>query len=75
MLDPSDPQDVLSIEKCRDIVSQITRYGISEFEIIKLIDLLSLELENTTLMRSIQENIKNKNSAVNNIEKKPIIVK
>lgn len=75
MLDASDPQDVLSIEKCRDIVSQIIRYGISEFELIKLIELLSLELENTTLMRNIQENIKNKDNSVNNIEKKPIIIK
>ena len=48
-----------SIEKCRNIHSQIVDYGVSEQEKIKLISLMSFELENINLMKKIQETIKN----------------
>lgn len=48
-----------SIEKCRNIHSQIVDYGVSEQEKIKLISLMSFELENINLMKKIQEIIKN----------------
>lgn len=48
-----------SIEKCRNIHSQIVNYGVSEQEKIKLISLMSFELENINLMKKIQEIIKN----------------
>ena len=40
-----------SIEKCRQIHSQIVNYGVSEEEKIKLISLMSFELENINLMK------------------------
>ena len=72
MLDPSRIEDLRSLEKCREIASEILRYGVGELEIIKIIDILSLELENTQLMRDIQSVLKNdielKNEQANKIE-------
>jgi hypothetical protein len=72
MLDPSRIEDLRSLEKCREIASEILRYGVGELEIIKIIDILSLELENTQLMRDIQSVLKNdvelKNEQTNKIE-------
>jgi hypothetical protein len=72
MLDPSRIEDLRSLEKCREITSEILRYGVGELEIIKIIDILSLELENTQLMRGIQSILKNdveiKNEQTNKIE-------
>lgn len=48
-----------SIEKCRNIHDQIINYGVSEKEKIKLISLMSFELEDIFLMKKIQESIKN----------------
>lgn len=59
MLSPDKIEDLKSIEKCREITNEILRYGVSELEILKLIDILSLELENTDVMRKIQMIIKN----------------
>ena len=59
MLSPDKMEDLKSIEKCREITNEILRYGVSELEILKLIDILSLELENTDIMRKIQMVIKN----------------
>ena len=59
MLSPDKVEDLRSIEKCREITNEILRYGVSELEILKLIDILSLELENTDIMRKIQSVIKN----------------
>lgn len=47
-----------SIEKCRSIHNQIIDYGVSEKEKIKLISLMSFELEDIFLMKKIQEIIK-----------------
>ena len=54
MLDPNNVEDLQSIEKSRNIVNEILRYGVKELEIKKIIGLLSLELEDTDCMRSIQ---------------------
>lgn len=48
-----------SLEKCRNIHNQIINYGVSEKEKIKLISLMSFELEDVFLMKRIQASIKN----------------
>ena len=57
-LDPSEVIDFKSIQKCRDIHREIISFGVNEKEIIKLIELLSLELENADMMREIISIIK-----------------
>tara|TARA_B100001287_G_C22499118_1_gene442718 strand:+ start:321 stop:542 length:222 start_codon:yes stop_codon:yes gene_type:complete len=59
MLDPKNIDDLKSIEKCRNITNEILRYGVNNFEIIKIIDLLSLELEDTSIMKKVQYVLKN----------------
>ena len=73
MLDPNNPQDIRSIEKSRDIVREILSFGVNENELIKIIRLLSLELEDTGLMRSINEyyDLKRKEDV---IEKENILI-
>jgi len=61
MLDPNNPQDLRSIEKSRSIVKEILSFGVNENELIKIIKLLSLELEDTGLMRCINEYYKLQN--------------
>ena len=53
MLDPNNPKDIKSLEKCRNILKEIIDFGISQDEILKLIELLSLELEDTDKMKKI----------------------
>ena len=45
--------------KCRQIVTEILNFGISQRQILKLLYLLSLELENRELMVQLAEIIKN----------------
>ena len=73
MLDPNNPQDLRSIEKSRNIVKEILSFGVSEGELIKIIKLLSLELEDTGLMRSINEyySVQNQND---DIKKENILI-
>lgn len=59
-LDPNNPADLKSIQKIREIKAEILNYGVSQPEIVKLIEFLSLELEDTFLMREILNYIKNK---------------
>ena len=54
-LNPNDPKDIKSISKSREITKEILSFGVSQKEIIKVIELLSLELEDTTLMREIKQ--------------------
>ena len=61
MLDPNNVEDLQSIEKCRNIVSEILRFGVKETEIKKIIWLLSLELEDTECMRNINLVLKENN--------------
>lgn len=48
-----DDFDYKSIKKCRSIIQEILNYGVSQYEIKKLIHLLSLELEDIDLMKEI----------------------
>lgn len=74
MLDPNNVEDLQSIEKCRNIVSEILRFGVRELEIKKIIGLLSLELEDTNCMRSIQSVLKNENQQQEVVEKKESLI-
>lgn len=58
MLDPSNIEDIKSIEKCRQISKEIINYGVSDLEIKKIISLLSLELEDINCMKLIQSILK-----------------
>lgn len=58
-LKPALNMSLDSIEKCRNIHNQIIDYGVSEQEKIKLISLMSMELEDVFLMKKIQNVIKN----------------
>ena len=71
MLSPDRVEDLRSIEKCREITNEILRYGVSESEILKLIDILSLELENTDIMRKIQSVIKGNSNPLEEEQTKP----
>ena len=74
MLDPNKIEDLQSIEKCRNITQEILRFGVSEAEIQKIINILSLELEDTNLMRNIQEAFKNKENAPLEEEKPKLLL-
>ena len=52
--------ELKSLKKCKDIKQEILKFGVSDAEIKKLIELLSLELEDTTLSRKIFNEINNK---------------
>jgi hypothetical protein len=62
VLDPNKPNDILSLEKSRNIVKEILDFGTSENEKTKIIELLCLELENTEIMCQIISILKNKTS-------------
>ena len=74
MLDPNNIEDLQSIEKCRNIVSEILRYGVKELEIKKIIILLSLELEDTKCMREIQKVLNNKDKQQEKVAKKENLI-
>ncbi len=44
--------------KCRQIVAEVVKFGVSQREILRIMQLLSLELENRDLMISLSERIK-----------------
>ena len=67
MLKPDNIEDFKSIEKCREITQEILRFGVNDLEIKKIIDILSLELEDTDTMRKIQNVLKDNIS----VEEKP----
>ena len=71
MLDPNIPEDLYSIEKCRNIKNEIMNFGVNNKEIIKIIELLSLELEDISLMKEIRELILKEKI---NTEEKPDIL-
>ena len=74
MLDPNDVIDFKSIEKCRKINKEIIDFGVNDKEIIKLIELLSFELENTTLMKSIHSLLKEKEEVQKENKKENLII-
>jgi hypothetical protein len=67
MLNPDDPNDIMSLEKSRNIVKEILDFGTSENEKMKIIELLCLELESTEIMKQIINILKN--SQVNKADK------
>ena len=40
---------------CREIVQEILKYGVSQSQIIKIIEILAMELENRDMMLSLVE--------------------
>ena len=74
MLDPNNVEDLQSIEKCRNIVSEILRFGVKELEIKKIIGFLSLELEDTNCMRLIQKVLKDEDQQQEVVEKKENLI-
>lgn len=73
MLDPNNPKDLRSIEKSREIVKEILSFGVSEEEIIKIIKTLSLELEDTGLMRVINNYFSLEEEVNENLKEKLLI--
>ena len=73
MLEAKNANDIKSIEKSRNIVKEIINFGVNDSEIIKIISLLSLELENTELMRKIHF-LLNPNEEVNENKKENLII-
>ena len=73
MLKAKNADDIKSIEKSRNIVTEIINFGVNDNEIIKIISLLSLELENTELMRKIHF-LLNPSEEVNKIKKENLII-
>ena len=53
MLSPEKPADLKSIDKCRSITQEIINFGVNQNEILKIIEILSLELEDNKLMNEI----------------------
>lgn len=53
MLDPNLPEDIASLEKTRQIVKEVLDFGVSQKEILKIIHLLSYELEDRNIMVEI----------------------
>lgn len=45
--------------ECREIVKEILNYGVSQFQILNIIHLLSLEIENRDAMLEIAQTTKN----------------
>ena len=74
LLDPNKIEDLQSIEKCRNVVTEILRFGVKELEIKKIIGLLSLELEDIDCMRQIQAVLKNKNKQQEVVEQKENLI-
>ena len=60
--------DANLIFECRQIVKNIVSFGISEQQKIKIIELISLELESRDAMQLILESVKTITSVANNWE-------
>ena len=50
-----EDQLILESAKSREIVHEIMNFGVSQHQIIKIIKLLSLELDDINMMKSITE--------------------
>lgn len=73
MLKAKNADDIKSIEKSRNIAKEIINFGVNDSEIIKIISLLSFELENTELMRKINF-LLNPSEEVNENKKENLII-
>lgn len=49
----SEDRDILDSAKSREIVSEILNFGVSQYQIKKIIKFLSLELEDMSLVKEI----------------------
>ena len=49
----SEDRDILNSAKSREIVSEILNFGVSQYQIKKIIKFLSLELEDMSLVKEI----------------------
>ena len=52
-LDPNNLDDVKSIQKVRSIHKEVIDFGVNQKEILKLIEFLSMEIEETNLMKKL----------------------
>jgi hypothetical protein len=58
MSDVMTERTALKLSQSRDIVKEIMNFGVTQFQIINIIHLLSLELENREAMLEIAETTK-----------------
>ena len=54
-----EEMDIADRSKCRDIVNEIMRFGVSQNQIFQVMYLLSLELENREIMLHLSKECKN----------------
>lgn len=54
-LSDNDQVDLLKSAVSREIVQEIMNYGVTQTQILNIINLLALELEDNKLMRSISD--------------------
>jgi hypothetical protein len=73
MLDPNNPLHIKSFDKCRNIKKEIIKFGVNDDEILKIIELLSHELENLDTMKSITSFLKTSSEAIESNKSKLII--
>lgn len=57
-----EKDDLNKIQNTREIVNEIISFGVDDFMIKKIIDLLCLELEDTKTMRRIKLALNNENT-------------
>jgi hypothetical protein len=72
MFEPKNSEDIESIKKSREIVKEILDFGINQFEMQKIIQLLSYELEDRDLMKEIN-NLLNKDKTNEVTENKLVL--
>ena len=53
----SQEKDVLESARSREVVREITSFGVTDFQIKKIIQFLALELEDRSLMQEIVKTI------------------
>ena len=73
MLDANNTSHIKSFEKCRNITKEVINFGVNENEILKIIELLSYELESSETMKKVNEALK-LNKTQTKIEKNNIII-
>lgn len=61
----SSKDQLVSLQKCRDIKEEIIKFGIKENELKHLIKILALELEDRDLMLNILSHYKEKEERIN----------
>ena len=58
-----EEQDLLDKIKSREIVQEILKFGVSQSQMVYIINLLSLELEDNIMMKQIIDATKTKNKS------------